>query len=92
MHLLQGISKFILFSIFQNYHLVSKTKNLNRGFMKLSLWNENSISKIIEKKYYTRNLPWYVLIENQWIELNVGALGNEGVPKLAGSLTHQLQY
>jgi hypothetical protein len=28
----------------------------------------------------------------QWIELNVGALGNEEVPKLAGYLKHQLQH
>jgi hypothetical protein len=27
-----------------------------------------------------------------WIELSIGALGNEGVPKLAGCLKHQLQY
>jgi hypothetical protein len=28
----------------------------------------------------------------QWIELSIGALGNEGVPKLAGCLKHQFQY
>jgi hypothetical protein len=28
----------------------------------------------------------------QWIELRVGALGNEEVPKLAECLKHQLQY
>jgi hypothetical protein len=28
----------------------------------------------------------------QWIELSVGALGNEGIPKLVGCLKHQLQH
>jgi hypothetical protein len=28
----------------------------------------------------------------QWIELSVGAPGNEGVPKLAGCLKHQFQH
>jgi hypothetical protein len=28
----------------------------------------------------------------QLIELNVGALGNEGIHKLAGCLKHQLQH
>jgi hypothetical protein len=28
----------------------------------------------------------------QWIELSVGALGNEGIPKFAGCLNHQLQH
>jgi hypothetical protein len=28
----------------------------------------------------------------QWIELSVGALGNEGVQNLAGCLKHQLQH
>jgi hypothetical protein len=28
----------------------------------------------------------------QWIELSVGALGNEGVPKSARCLKHQLQH
>jgi hypothetical protein len=27
-----------------------------------------------------------------WIQLSVGALGNKGVPKLAGCLKHQLQH
>jgi hypothetical protein len=27
-----------------------------------------------------------------WIELSVGALNNEGVPKLAGCLKYQFQY
>jgi hypothetical protein len=29
---------------------------------------------------------------SQWIELNVGALGNEVVPKLARCMKHQLQH
>jgi hypothetical protein len=28
----------------------------------------------------------------QWIELSDGALGNEGIPKLAGCLKHQLKH
>jgi hypothetical protein len=32
------------------------------------------------------------MIVAQWIGISVGALGNEGVPKLAGCLKHQLQH
>jgi hypothetical protein len=28
----------------------------------------------------------------EWLELSVGALGNEGIPKLAGCLKYQFQH
>jgi hypothetical protein len=32
------------------------------------------------------------MVVTQWIELSIGALGNEGVLKLAGCFKHQLQH
>jgi hypothetical protein len=67
--------------------------SVTRGFQSwLDAWSTNSNTGLILKFYF--HFPnivknFYALA--LWIELNVGALGNEEVPKSAGCLEHQLQ-
>jgi hypothetical protein len=59
----------------------------------LDAWSTSSnIGFILQSFFFLHTFRWISMVVAQWIGIGVGALDDEGAPKLAGCLKHQLQH